>query len=327
MEEMRLLQLARIEREFAKFHSGIKGLSSCGYQVREEIDNGYLIMPQDSDELLLTLMAVTHGDEVAGLAVLNEVVEFLQSGFVPLQGGLALLLGNYTAVLQGKRFVQRDLNRSFALQEIVAEKGEAERARSLVKILKQTKFFIDFHQTAAHSTSCFGIFPYQRRSLAFAQLVQCEQPVVTRFGERFSQDGMCSDEFVQECGNVGITIELGQKGFDPTQIAQGVLIALRALRCVNMSVNFEDIAVATPLYTFGQVVTYPASGDVSLVEGLYNFKKVARGESLGVIDGKTVVAEGGGVVLFPKYKFDRQHPPHELCHILRKITAKDLPQE
>ena len=322
-----MLQLARIEQEFAKFHSGIKALSACGYDVQSEIDNGYVIRPQGCDELLLTLMAVTHGDEVAGLAVLNEVVEFLRTGFAPLRGGLALLLGNYPAVLQGKRFVQRDLNRSFALQELVGEMGEVERARTLVKVLQQTKFFIDFHQTTAQSTSCFGIFPFQRRSIAFAQLVLGEQPVVTRLGGRFSQDGMCSDEFVQEQGNVGITIELGQKGFDPTQIAQGVLIALRALRCVNTDVGLEDVAITTPLYTFGQVVTYPASGDVCLAEGLYNFKKVARGERLGMLDGKAVVAEEDGVVLFPKYDFDRQHPPHELCHILRKIMAEDLPQE
>ncbi len=321
------MQLARIEHEFAKFHSSIKRLSSCGYRLREEIDNGYVIMPSGSDELLLTLMAVTHGDEVAGLAVLNEVVEFLLAGFAPLRGGLALLLGNYPAVLRGKRYVQRDLNRSFALQEVAAEMGEAERARSLAKVLQRTKFFIDFHQTTARSTSCFGIFPFQRRSLAFAQLVQCEQPVVTRFGSRFSQDGMCSDEFVQEQGNVGITIELGQKGFDPTQIAQGVLIALRALRCVKATVSLDSVAVTTPLYTFGQIITFPASGDVCLVEGLYNFKKVASGERLGMIDGEAVVAEEDGVVLFPKYKFDRQRPPHELCHILRKIAVEDLPQE
>ncbi len=319
------MQLTRIEREFTKFHSSIKGLSGCGYLVQEEIDNGYVIMPRGSDELVLTLMAVTHGDEVAGLAVLNEVVEFLQAGFVPLQVGLALLLGNYPAVLQGKRYVQRDLNRSFALQGV--ETGEAERARSLAKVLQRTKFFIDFHQTTAPSTSCFSIFPFQRRSLAFAQLVQCEQPAVTRLGGRFSQDGMCSDEFVQEQGNVGITIELGQKGFDPTQIAQGVLIALRALRSVNAAASLDSVAVTTPLHTFGQVITYPASGEARLVEGLYNFKKVARGERLGTIDGEAVVAEEDGAVLFPKYKFDRQRPPHELCHVLREIVAEDLLQE
>lgn len=320
-------QLARIEREFAKFHSNIKELSACGYQVREEIDNGYVIMPHGSDELLLTLMAVTHGDEVAGLAVLNEVVEFLRAGFAPLRGGLALLLGNYPAVLQGTRYVRRDLNRSFALQEVAGEMDEVARARSLAKVLRRTKFFIDFHQTTEHSTSCFGIFPFQHRSFAFAQLVQGELPVVTRFSGRFSQDGMCSDEFVQEQGKVGITIELGQKGFDPTQIACGVLIALRALRGVNNAASLDDVVVTTPLYTFGQVVTYPPSGEVRLVEGLYNFKQVAGGEHLGAIDGKAVVAEEDGAVLFPKYRFDRVRPPHELCYILRRVVAEDLPQK
>ena len=325
MEEKELTQETRVEREFDYFHRNIKQLSSCGYQVREEIADGYLIEPHDSGEILLTLMALTHGDEVAGLAVLNEVVAFLQAGSVPLRGGLALLLGNYPAALRGKRYVQRDLNRSFARQEIAVLDDEALRARALATVLQRTKFFIDFHQTTARSTSSFAIFPYQQRSLAFAQLVHGELPVVTRFGGRFSQDGMCSDEFVQERGNVGITIELGQKGFDPTQIAQGVLVALRALRCVHSTASLGNIAVTAPLYTFGQVVTCPASGDAQLVDGLYNFQKIVRGQSLAVVDGKTVVAEDDGVVLFPKYEFDRQRPPHELCHVLRTVDAKNLP--
>ena len=123
-------QRERLEGEFAKFHSSVKGLSACGYQVREEIENGYVIMPPDSDGISLTLMALTHGDEVAGLAVLNELLEFLQAGVVALRGGLALLLGNYPAALAGKRFLQRDLNRSFALQDS-AKELEAQRAREL----------------------------------------------------------------------------------------------------------------------------------------------------------------------------------------------------
>ena len=318
-------QQRQIEREFAKFHSSIKQLSDNGYQVRREIDNGYLVMPQGKDEILLTLMALTHGDEVAGVAVLNEVVEFLRAGCMPLRSGLALLLGNYPAALQGKRFVQRDLNRSFAWQEFAAEEGEAQRAQVLATVLQRSKFFIDFHQTTARCTSSFAIFPFQARSLAFTQLVHGEQPVVTRFGGRFSQDGMCSDEFVQEQGNVGITIELGQKGFDPTQIAQGVLVALRALRHVYAEVDLTEVAVTTPLYTFSQVITCPASGEAHLVDGLYNFKKIERGQNLAVVDGKTVVAEDDGVVLFPKYKFDSHRPPHELCHVLKEVDAKNLP--
>ncbi len=315
----------RIERELANFRSNINQLSSLGYRVHREIVDGYLIEPRAGGELLLTLMALTHGDEVAGLAVLNEVVAFLRAGFVPLRGGVALLLGNCPAALRGKRYVQRDLNRSFAGQSGAVAVDEEQRARSLATVLRRTKFFIDFHQTTERSTGSFAIFPFQKRSLAFAQLVQRERPVVTRFGGSFSQDGMCSDEFVQRRGNVGITIELGRKGFDPAQIAQGVLVALRALRCVYEEVNLAEVAITTPLFTFGQVITYPVSGEARLVEGLYNLKKVMRGQHLAVVDGKTIAAENDGVVLFPKYEFDRQRPPHELCHVLQAVEVKNIP--
>lgn len=317
-------QRERLESEFAKFHSSVRGLSACGYQVREEIENGYVITPPETEGegILLTLMALTHGDEVAGLVVLNELLEFLQEGVVALRGGLALLLGNYAAALAGKRFLQRDLNRSFASQ---GEALEVQRARELTTVLKRTKHLIDFHQTTEPCMTSFTIFPFQRRSLALAQLVLREKPVVTRFSGCFSQDGMCSDEYVQEHGRVAITVELGQKGFDTEQIAQGVLVALRGLVSVNAELVCDEVAV--PVYTFAQVINCPQDSEVELVEGLYNFQKVVRGEQLAVVDGQVVVAEQDGVVLFPKYKFARHHPPSELCHILRRVESKNLPLE
>ena len=320
-----MAQLQRIEREFAKFHKGVKGLSKHGYQLQEEIENGYVISALRGEPILLTLMALTHGDELAGLAVLNEVVEFLQAGFPLPRGGLALLLGNYPAALQGKRYLQRDLNRCFDTPHDSADTGEIGRAREITTILKRTRFFIDFHQTTAPSASSFGIFPFQHKSLAFAQLVNQGQPIVTRIDGRFSQDGMCSDEFVQEQGNIAITIELGQKGFDYSQIACGVLIAMRALRFVNSSATLENKEISVPLYTSAQVITFPPDGDLQLVEGLYNLKKIARGECVAQRGETTVVAENDGVILFPKYTFDQHQPPNEICHVLRKITPYDLP--
>ena len=317
-------QRERLESEFAKFHSNVKKLSACGYQVQAEIENGYVIMPPEGEGIELTLMALTHGDEVAGLAVLTELLEFLRAGVVVLRGGLALVLGNYAAALAGKRFLQRDLNRSFALQDS-SEDGEAQRAHEIITLLKRTKHLIDFHQTTEPCMTSFAIFPFQRRSLALAQLVLQEQPVVTRFGGRFSQDGMCSDEYVQEQGRVAITVELGQKGFDAGQIAQGVLVALRGLASVNTELVCGEVTV--PVYTFTQEVNCSQGSEVELVEGLYNFQKVVQGEQLAVVDGQVVVAEQDGVVLFPKYKFARHHPPSELCHVLQRVEPKNLPLE
>ena len=171
----------------------------------------------------------------------------------------------------------------------------------------------------------FAIFPFQRRSLALAQLVLREKPVVTRFSGNFSQDGMCSDEYVQEQGRVAITVELGQKGFAAEQIAQGVLVALRGLASVNAELVCDEVTV--PVYTFAQVVNCPQDSEVDLVEGLYNFQKVVQGERLAVVDGQAVMAEQDGVVLFPKYKFARHHPPSELCHVLQQVEPDNLPLE
>ena len=73
------------------------------------------------------------GDEVAGLALMNELLRKV-SHASELQISLALILGNYQATQRGVRFVERDLNRCFDLRE--DETLEAKRAHQLATITK-----------------------------------------------------------------------------------------------------------------------------------------------------------------------------------------------
>ena len=61
----------------------------------------------------LTVMAVTHGNEVAGIAVINRLLEHIQENVDFLSFSLGIILGNTPASRENVRFRQRDLNRSF----------------------------------------------------------------------------------------------------------------------------------------------------------------------------------------------------------------------
>ena len=309
-----------LSREYRYFSCGIRGLSSLGYQVQQLAEDAYAIAGNQNHEIDLVLMALVHGNEYGGLAVLNRIIRLLSSGY-PLQIRLALVLGNYRAATSGVRFVDRDLNRCFGQQDHDTHEGR--RAIDLSKILAKTRFLVDFHQTFARCLRGFAIFPFSKDNVAFAHHVDQGGAIVTRFDGNFSVDGQCSDEFVLQRGGVGITVELGQAGFCRSQVTRGFWLACRALGLVNSGQplpSLIDIAPKRDVYTFAQVVPYRA--DYRLVDGLYNFKRVTRGECLVRTEDDDLNAQNDGYLLFPKYVF--KTPPSELCHVVEKKRLTEV---
>ena len=309
-----------LQREYRYFSCGIKGLSSLGFRVQQLTRDAYAVAGNMNHEIDLVLMALVHGNEYGGVAVLDRIIRLLSSGY-PLQIRLVLVLGNYRAATLGERFVDRDLNRCFGKKD--ADTHEGRIATELNEILAKARFLVDFHQTVAHCPHSFAIFPFSADNVAFAHHLDPRGAIVTRFGGNFSADGMCSDEFVLQRGGVGITVELGQAGFCSSQVTRGFWLACRALGLVNSGQPLPSLIAPTrDVYTFTQVVPYRA--DYRLVDDLYNFKLVTRGQCLAQTDTDTGVinVRDDGYVLFPKYDF--KIPPSELCHVVEKKRLTEV---
>ena len=284
-------------------------------------------------EIRLTILAVVHGNEVAGLPIVTKLLNQILSGAIRLQAPIGIALGNSEAALVGRRFIDQDLNRSFGAP--VNHSREAQRARELEDLLARSQFLLDIHQTREPSESAFFIFPWQRKSFDFARRISRELPVVTHWGGAFSKDGMCSDEFVNAKGGTGITLELGQAGFDEDQIAIGLACSLQALETTGSAdggPNKLRKKVHNPgaLYTWNGIIPYPPTGDVALVPGLINFQMVAARDLIAKHDGQDIFAPVSGRILFPKYirpgspEFGGPRPA-ELCRIMKTITEEELP--
>lgn len=273
----------------------------------------------------LTLQAITHGNEVGGIVSLIECLQLIQSGVVKPEMPLAFVLGNFRASLADKRFLEVDLNRSFGTKNL--EPLEAKRSLELTPLLGDTDFFLDFHQTIEPSLQPFFIFPYAAPSLAFARACHADVSVVTHWGKPFSLDGMCTDEFVNYAGGVGITIELGQKGFDTYQSSVGLQAALGAIHYVQETLKgkYKAVKPEGSLYTWKATEIYQDGMD--LKDGLVNFQWVEQGEVLGVHGSKPLLNRESGWLLFPKYQREPGAPrPREIYRIAKRIEAQDLGQ-
>jgi succinylglutamate desuccinylase len=275
----------------------------------------------------LTLQAVTHGNEVGGIDVLLECLRLLKQGLIQPRYPLGFVLGNIEAARANRRFVEKDLNRAFGVA--ANAKGEEQRARELEPLLERTQLFLDFHQTIEPTRQPFFIFPYNPRCYTFACALHDSIPIVTHWGGSFSKDGMCTDEYVNYRGGTGITLELGQKGFDPYHTGVGLQVALAAIQYGKWQCQGQTEThpphVNTELYTWKAVI--PFEEGMRLHEGLVNFQALKAGEELGRSGVHPLKAPADGWLLFPKYPRDPMAaPPKELYRILKRIKPDELGQ-
>ena len=283
-----------------------------------------------SNKVDLTLSALIHGNEVYGVGVLNQVLTWLRQQSIDLPIHLGLIIGNLKGAQQGKRFLDKDLNRSFGAEKSKTAAYEVERAAKLATLMANTELFLDFHQTIEPSKTPFFIFPYQPRALAFAQALMPTLPVVTHWGKGFSQDGMSSDEFVQSRGGCGITVECGQAGSDPLQIALGAQLALNAIYTAKNARSLTKPKSTSHLFTLAESLPNQHELQPKLLPGLKNFTPVDLGETLGTTSAGDIIAPISGWTLFPKYiqkDTPKDKQPKELVRIIRKVNENELPRE
>jgi len=343
------LILHQIQSELAVFDSWTKTLAAkagqLGFDVREECPHGFSLWPHhyqrpksgilSKKKIALSFLGITHGNEVAGLKSLNETLRLIDQGMLPVRIPMAFFLGNVPAARKNTRFLERDLNRSFMTPS--TSSAEERRAKELETPLGETAYLVDFHQVTARAAEPFFIFPYSRAGYTFARHIAPERPIVTHWDSHFSDEGRCTDEFVIDKGGVGISIELGQNGFDPYQVATGTLTAVKAILVVEAYASVGAAQQLPPIdpvhpkhvYSWAAVMAYP-DGKVALDPGWYNFQAIEKGVRLGTVDGQVITAPASGMILFPKYIKQSAEPsevqrPTELMRILRLVGPNELP--
>jgi succinylglutamate desuccinylase len=322
-----------LEENLARFHRNSR-LRDIGASLVEPVDDhGFVLRPpaavlrKDAD-VDLVFMALTHGNESGGLLVINAICDYIAKGLVRPTIAVGFILANVAAAIERRRFLDRDLNRSFGRDG--GQALEHRRAREIEKLLRRARYLVDLHQTIEPSDLPFFVFAYQESSARFATAISPELPLVTHWGRPFSNaDESCtSDEFMNRHGGIGLGIELGQKGFGIYQIAAGIKICLDAIAAVAERAAGREFPrirdAANPIYTWSDIVSYP-SGRVLLEEGLRNFQPMKPGQRLGWRDDEPILASRAGLLLFPKYvRSDSEPRPAELYRLLRRVTPDEL---
>ena len=167
----------------------------------------------------LVCAAGIHGNEPAGVEALKRVLDELRAHPRPFSGKLVALLGNTEAFSQGRRYVEKDLNRMWEKDRVArltarnAEGLEHEDREQfeLLEVLRSATrgdpgdvFFMDLHTSSADGPP-FGVLNDSLHSRAFVRTFPL--PLVLGFEEELG--GTLAD-YMDSLGHVSAGLEAGQ---------------------------------------------------------------------------------------------------------------------
>ena len=196
-------------------------------------------------QLQVLLVAGTHGNEINGIFLFDQWEKL--SHLINTQGIKTYsVIGNPEAKKAGKRYIHKDLNRSFqedSFLSINSSDFEGSRASELVNLYGEVGenpclIALDFHTTTASMGSCLVVYGRRDADLALASLIQNQLglPIYLHESDQ-KQTG-----FLVESWPCGIVIEIGPIGqglLNSRIISQTKLILETFMEQINQVKNLN----------------------------------------------------------------------------------------
>lgn len=263
-----------------------------------------------------------HGNEPAGVHALLRILAELKEREIPIRGRFVALGGNLAALRQGRRFIDRDLNRAWSPGnlEVLHERDAADdgvedrEQRELLEVLDQIQqqargpvIFLDLHTSSAPGAS----FVCMSDTLANRRIAMA-MPVPLILGLEECIDGAIMDYFNRN-KMVAVAVEGGREQ-DPGSIdnlesavwlgllAAGMLPSHRVDRAVHER-RLRESARGLPRVLEIRHRQHIGAGDEFVMEsGFGSFDEVDKGKLLAHCNGRPLVASEDGRVLLPLYQ-------------------------
>jgi succinylglutamate desuccinylase len=237
------------------------------------------------------ILVGVHGNEKCGIEALRELLPSLQI----TRGSVFIGYGNPSAVEQGVRFVDSNLNRMFKPLELLSEKDrgsyEYKRAQLLKDYLKKSGALLDVHASLTPNSQPFIICEANAKGVAEYLPIDL---VVSGF-DRIEPGG--TDYYMNSIGKVGICVECGYVGDSgSTEIAkESILNFLKA--CGHLA---NDKEIRKQLHIEMYDIYKTKSDTFVLSKPFKDFEEISTGQIIGTDGGKEVRAERNSVILFAR---------------------------
>jgi succinylglutamate desuccinylase len=286
-------------------------------RILGEIDGGV-----DGPTVLVT--AGIHGNELAGVLAAERVLGRLKADRSRPRGRLVCIAGNLQALQQGRRFVDRDLNRQWTSEKVApllvgvpSESDPAEHAeqRALIELISSEVrrargpvFFVDMHTSSADGPPFMTV-----GDTLLNRRFSSQFPLPAILGLEEQVDGSLL-EFLNNYGLVTLGVEGGRHDApDSVDRLEAVLqLALVATGVLDAS-EVEDLAsyrrlLAEASQAVPRVIevrrrhAVVQADEFRMAPGFVNFKPVRRGQLLAQDAHGDVMCPENGLILLPLYQ-------------------------
>jgi hypothetical protein len=264
-----------------------------------------------------------HGNEPAGIAAVQQVLQELRSKSLPLRGRMLGLAGNLRALEQNVRYLDRDLNRLWYPDHLAGLRAgpRGQYSPEDIEQLELLEIFerldatfdhplvvIDLHSFSAEGPP-FSVFAdaLRNRPIAFEMRV----PII--FGLEESVDGTLLGYLVDH-GHIAVGFEAGQHD-DPRTLDNHVAAIWMSLVAAGLLARHE----VPEIERWEEQLDRAAAGLPQAVEIVYrhaitpehefqmdpgwsNFVELRRGQRLAVDRGGAVGSPMDGRILMPLYQ-------------------------
>jgi predicted deacylase len=295
-----------------------------------------------------------HGNEPSGVIALRQLVERMEKEQLLRSGEFIALTGNIGALQEGKRYIDRDLNRMWKFNQDYTELApvahcyEAKEMAALNSVINQAieerrgpLIFLDLHTTSAISPP-FVLIGDTLRNRKFVRNLGL--PVILGLEEQLNGPFL---SYLNTLGHISIGFEAGQHN-DPVSVdnhysllmlvlAKAGLISARDIKDYDVNHSWLDSQTDKELKTFFEV-RYRKSvheGEGFKMEpGYHNFQPIVNREVLAHNDGGKIRAREKGRIFMPLYQSQgddgffivRKIPPFWLrvSAILRRLKTQHV---
>ena len=271
----------------------------------------------------LICFAGIHGNEPAGIHALRRVLPALEGRRGDVRGRLVALAGNVAALEQGRRFIDRDLNRAWTSARILQLRGGGSAGstvedREQVELLNEIEQILDsadgpVYALDLHTTSGpGGVFSAFTDSLPHREFAS-SFPVPMIFGLEELVDGTLLN-LLSEHGIVALTVETGQHdepaAVDRAEAAIWVALVSAGLlpeRLVPEISEARELLERTvrhlPRALEMRQKKDVREGDGFLMRpGFINFQPVRAGQIVAHDEDGPIAVQEGGRLLMPLYQ-------------------------
>lgn len=267
----------------------------------------------------LIFFAGIHGNEPSGIYALQKVLDELQQIQPVFNGNIYAITGNIQALILGKRFIEKDLNRIWFPNYIIPkqERDKVPEYREKMEILSllieildngRPTYIFDLHTTSSHSMPFISVSDTLKNRKIIRNI-----PTHLVLGLEELLDGPMFS-FLSELGLPAVLFEAGQHDAISSYENHVAFIwtILTALKCVSKKniPNYHTFAEILKKNSPGGAKTYEIkfrhlieNQEVfRMKEGFVNFQRIEKGELLASNQHGPILSKRDGFIFMPLYQ-------------------------